>query len=74
MIGRLVGGLLRAFIRFYRFALSPLIPPRCRFQPTCSAYALEAIERHGPWRGGRLAVGRVLRCHPLCQGGWDPVP
>jgi putative membrane protein insertion efficiency factor len=74
MIGRIVSAILRAFIRFYRYALSPLIPPRCRFQPTCSAYALEAIERHGPWRGTRLAVGRILRCHPLCQGGWDPVP
>ena len=74
MIRRIVSAILSAFIRFYRYALSPLIPPRCRFQPTCSAYALEAIERHGPWRGTRLAVGRVLRCHPLCQGGWDPVP
>ncbi len=74
MIRRAVSAALLACIRFYRFALSPLIPPRCRFQPTCSAYALEAIERHGPWRGTRLAVGRVLRCHPLCQGGWDPVP
>lgn len=74
MIGRAVSALLRALIRFYRYAISPLIPPRCRFQPTCSAYALEAIERHGPWRGSSLAVRRILRCHPLCQGGWDPVP
>lgn len=61
-------------IRFYRRALSPLKPPSCRFEPTCSAYALEAVERYGPGRGGWLALRRLLRCHPFCRGGYDPVP
>lgn len=65
----LIGG-----IRFYRRALSPLKPPSCRFEPTCSAYALEAIERYGPGRGSWLALRRLLRCHPLGRGGYDPVP
>ena len=66
-------GLIGA-IRFYRRAISPLKPPVCRFEPTCSAYALEAIERHGPWRGSWLGLRRLLRCHPFCRGGYDPVP
>lgn len=61
-------------IRFYRKALSPLKPPVCRFEPTCSAYALEAIERYGSLRGGWLALRRILRCQPFCRGGYDPVP
>jgi putative membrane protein insertion efficiency factor len=61
-------------VRFYRRALSPLKPPSCRFHPTCSAYALEAIERHGAARGGWLTLRRILRCHPFCRGGYDPVP
>ncbi|HET7322266.1 MAG TPA: membrane protein insertion efficiency factor YidD [Longimicrobiaceae bacterium] len=61
-------------IRFYRKGISPLTPPSCRFTPTCSAYALEAIERYGPARGGWLALRRLLRCHPFGKGGYDPVP
>jgi hypothetical protein len=61
-------------IRFYRLAISPLMASRCRFYPTCSAYALEAIERHGIARGGWLTVCRLGRCHPLHAGGYDPVP
>lgn len=61
-------------IRFYRSAISPYTPPSCRFTPTCSAYALEAIERHGAARGGWLATRRLLRCHPFTSGGYDPVP
>ncbi len=61
-------------IRFYRGAISPYTPPSCRFQPTCSAYALQAIEKYGAARGGWLALRRLLRCHPFCKGGYDPVP
>jgi uncharacterized protein len=61
-------------IRFYRKGISPLKPPVCRFEPTCSAYALEAVERYGAARGSWLAVRRILRCHPFCKGGCDPVP
>lgn len=65
---------LIAVIKAYRYTLSPLTGPRCRFYPTCSAYALEAIERHGAWRGGQLAARRIARCHPFHPGGVDPVP
>ena len=61
-------------LRFYRRFLSPLKPATCRFHPTCSQYAIEALERHGPLRGPVLAVWRLLRCQPLCEGGSDPVP
>lgn len=61
-------------IRFYRRAISPLMPPSCRFYPTCSAYGLEAIERYGAGRGTWLTVRRLARCHPFCKGGYDPVP
>ena len=62
-------------IRFYQKWLSPLkARPTCRFLPTCSEYAREAVEVHGPWRGLRLALWRLLRCHPLCRGGYDAVP
>ncbi|MBQ5972887.1 MAG: membrane protein insertion efficiency factor YidD [Oscillospiraceae bacterium] len=63
-----------AAIRFYRRCISPLKTPCCRYVPTCSEYALEAVEKYGAWRGGWLALRRVLRCHPLRPGGYDPVP
>jgi putative membrane protein insertion efficiency factor len=63
-----------ALIRFYRRFLSPLKPPVCRFVPTCSEYALVAIERHGFWLGGWYALKRLLKCHPFHPGGFDPVP
>ena len=67
--------LLLSLIRFYRRSISPLFPPSCRFVPTCSQYALEAIEKYGVARGGWLALKRFLRCHPFHKGGWyDPVP
>ncbi len=61
-------------IRGYQLAISPLLPASCRYFPTCSAYAIEAFERYGSIKGMRLAVGRILRCHPFRPGGYDPVP
>lgn len=69
-----VAALLLALIGAYRRWISPLLGPRCRFIPSCSAYGLEAIGRHGPWRGGWLTVKRVCRCHPFTPCGCDPVP
>ena len=66
--------LLLLVVRFYRSCISPLLPPSCRYYPTCSAYAMEAIERYGAWRGGWMALRRILRCHPFHKGGYDPVP
>ena len=67
--------LLLAAIRFYRKHISPALPPRCRYIPTCSQYALEAIEKYGAWKGGGLAIRRFLRCHPFHRGDiYDPVP
>ncbi len=60
-------------IKFYRLFISPLKPPTCRFVPTCSEYALQAIEKYGIIRGGSMAVRRILRCHPFHPGGYDPV-
>lgn len=65
---------VRAAIRGYQIAISPLLPPSCRFSPTCSHYALRAIERHGLAKGGWLAIKRLARCHPWSPGGHDPVP
>ncbi|MGA0266563.1 MAG: membrane protein insertion efficiency factor YidD [Lysobacterales bacterium] len=66
--------LLILIIRGYQFVLSPWVGQHCRFTPTCSHYAIEAITRYGAWRGSWLAVRRIARCHPLCDGGHDPVP
>ena len=65
---------LLSAIRFYRRAVLPLFPPRCRYIPTCSEYALQAVEKYGPLRGGFLALRRLLRCNPFHKGGYDPVP
>ncbi len=61
-------------IRGYRYIISPLLPQTCRFTPTCSRYAIQAIENHGTLRGILLSLWRIMRCHPFCQGGYDPVP
>lgn len=65
--------ILLALIRFYRAAISPLLGANCRYIPTCSAYAMQAIEKYGALKGGFMAVRRILRCHPFCKGGYDPV-
>lgn len=66
--------LLINLIKIYRLFISPLFPPSCRFQPSCSQYCLEAIQRFGVWQGTFLGIKRLLRCHPLHPGGYDPVP
>ena len=63
-----------AMIRVYQRLISPMLPPSCRFQPTCSNYALTAIERYGVLKGGWMALKRIGRCHPWPPGGYDPVP
>ena len=74
MIRQFFSRLLIAPIRFYQRAISPLLPPACRFTPTCSQYAVEAIQKYGPLKGLYLAVRRLLRCHPWGGSGYDPVP
>lgn len=75
---QIAGAVLIAPIRFYRYFISPMFPPACRFVPTCSEYAIEAIKVHGPWKGFYLTVRRLLRCHPIKWlgggQGYDPVP
>jgi uncharacterized protein len=60
-------------LRGYKWAISPMLPPACRYVPTCSEYAMEAVERFGVFHGGLMAVWRLLRCHPFVKGGYDPV-
>lgn len=69
-----IQSLLLGAIAFYKSFISPWLPPACRYEPTCSCYARSAIEIHGPWRGTRLALGRILRCNPWGGSGYDPVP
>ena len=71
---RFLQWLLLGLIRFYQRAISPYFPPCCRYTPTCSQYALEAVKKYGPFKGGYLAVRRILRCNPFHPGGYDPVP
>jgi putative membrane protein insertion efficiency factor len=65
---------LRAAVRAYQWCVRPILPPACRFHPSCSEYADEALARHGAWRGGALALKRLCRCGPWHPGGYDPVP
>jgi len=69
-----IGWVLILPIRFYQKCISPLTPPTCRFTPTCSTYAIQAIRKHGPFKGLALAVWRILRCNPWGGSGYDPVP
>lgn len=71
---RLLTYLMLALIAFYRTCISPLLPPTCRYTPTCSQYAKEAIQKYGPFKGGWLALKRILRCNPWGGSGYDPVP
>jgi putative membrane protein insertion efficiency factor len=71
---RLVQFLLLGLIQAYRYLISPWLGRRCRFHPSCSEYALQALHKHGPWCGSWLTVCRVGRCHPFSAGGYDPVP
>lgn len=66
--------LMLLMIRFYQYAISPMLPPRCRYTPTCSQYAVEAVSKHGAFKGGWLALKRIARCHPFGGSGHDPVP
>lgn len=73
-MSRIVGIILLGLIRMYQVIVRPHLIGTCKFVPTCSDYAAEAVQTQGPWRGGRLAVRRVCRCHPWGRGGIDPVP
>ena len=66
--------LMLLLIRFYQYAIRPMLPPRCRYTPTCSQYAVEAVSKHGALKGGWLALKRIARCHPFGSSGHDPVP
>jgi len=72
--GDAMRGALLIIIRLYQLCVSPLLGPSCRYYPSCSCYAHAAIQRHGAWRGSWLGLRRLLRCHPLAPGGYDPVP
>lgn len=74
MVRKGVSALLILPIRFYQLSISPMLPQSCRFTPTCSQYAIEALRKHGPVKGLYLAVRRILRCHPWGGSGYDPVP
>ena len=74
LMKRLIVNILILPVRFYQLAISPMLPPSCRYVPTCSQYTIEALRKHGPVKGLWLAVRRILRCHPWGGSGYDPVP
>lgn len=73
MLSRLVSQCLLGLIWLYRITLSPIIGRQCRYDPTCSQYAMDAIREYGPWRGAWMGAWRIARCHPFAKGGYDPV-
>lgn len=73
-VGRILSRSLIFLVKCYQYGISPMLPPSCRYEPTCSAYMIEAIRVHGPLKGAYLGIRRILRCHPLKEGGYDPVP
>ena len=73
-MSKLFSYLFLGIIFMYQKIISPLIPPRCRYTPTCSEYGKKVIHKYGPWKGGKLAVKRILRCHPWGGHGYDPLP
>lgn len=73
-MSKIFAAIFVTMIRAYQFTVRPLLVGSCRFVPTCSEYAAEAIGRHGPWRGGWMGIKRICRCRPGCVGGFDPVP
>jgi putative membrane protein insertion efficiency factor len=74
MLRNILISILVFFVRIYQRMISPMIPPSCRYTPTCSQYAVEALQKHGPWKGLKLAIRRIGRCHPWGGSGYDPVP
>jgi uncharacterized protein len=74
MMKKVISRLLIGLIRVYQYAISPYLPPSCRYTPTCSAYGIEAITKYGPFKGGWLTVKRVASCNPWGGSGYDPVP
>ncbi|MFA5971783.1 MAG: membrane protein insertion efficiency factor YidD [Lentimicrobiaceae bacterium] len=71
---KILSSILIGIIRFYQYAISPYLPPSCRYTPTCSAYGIEALKKHGPFKGGWLTIKRVVSCNPWGGSGYDPVP
>ena len=74
LLRKIIAALMLGLIRLYQLLLSPLLGAKCRYTPTCSAYAVEAIKKYGPWKGGWLALKRIGSCRPGGGSGWDPVP
>ena len=74
LINTIIAKMMLGVIWFYRHCISPLLPPVCRYTPTCSQYAVEAIKKYGPFKGGWLAAKRIMRCNPWGGSGYDPVP
>lgn len=74
LVRKVFSAIVLGLVYFYRFAISPLKPPTCRYSPTCSEYAIQAVKKYGPFKGVWLAVKRISRCHPWGGHGFDPVP